>query len=95
MRIHAFHLILEEWFLNIISSNCISFVLFVHSGDDEFDDFPDTESPGEITIINRPFWRWQHLTTATRIHFIFDFLFKFLNPTEDLRTIALIFTRKQ
>ena len=50
MRIHAFHLILEEWFLNIIISNCISFVLFVHSGDDEFDDFPDTESPGEIIL---------------------------------------------
>lgn len=27
------------------------FVLFVHSGDDEFDDFPDTESPGEIILI--------------------------------------------
>ena len=26
------------------------FVLFVHSGDDEFDDFPDTESPGEIIL---------------------------------------------
>ena len=27
------------------------FLLFVHSGDDEFDDFPDTESPGEIIIL--------------------------------------------
>ena len=26
------------------------FMLFVHSGDDEFDDFPDTESPGEIIL---------------------------------------------
>ena len=47
------------------------FVLFLHSGDDEFDDFPDTESPGEII------------------------LFKFNNPVEGLRTIALICTRKQ
>ena len=26
------------------------FMLFVDSGDDEFDDFPDTESPGEIIL---------------------------------------------
>ena len=29
---------------------------------------------------NRPFSRWQHLTTTTRIHFILALLFKFFNP---------------
>ena len=29
---------------------------------------------------NRPFPRWQHLTSTTRIHFILALLFKFFNP---------------
>ena len=57
-------------------------MLFVHSGDDEFDDFPDTESPGEIILIGH-------------FSFRFDFFNKFHNPAEDLRTVALICTRKQ
>ena len=31
---------------------------------------------------NRPFLGGQHLTTTSRIHFVFDFLFQFLNPNE-------------
>ena len=46
-------------------------------------------------LLNRPFSRWRHLTTTTRIHFVFAFLFKFVNAAEDYRTIALICTRKQ
>ena len=37
------------------------FVLFVHSGDDEFDDFPDTESPGEIILIGHCSFRFWFL----------------------------------
>ena len=32
---------------------------------------------------NRPFSRWRHLTTTTRIHFVFALLLKFVNPAED------------
>ena len=35
------------------------------------------------TNINRPFSRWRHLTTTTRIHFVFALLLKFVNPAED------------
>ena len=33
-------------------------------------------------LLNRPFSRRRHLTTAIRVHFIFPFLFKFANPSE-------------
>ena len=42
---------------------------------------------------NRTIARWRYLTKTTRIHFVFALLFKFLNPAEDKRTIALICTR--
>ena len=40
---------------------------------------------GEIIWLtdNRPFSRWRHLTTTTRIHFVFALLLKFVNPAED------------
>ena len=44
---------------------------------------------------NRPFARWRHFTTTTRILFVFSFIFKFCNPTEVWKTKALICTRKQ
>ena len=53
------------------------------------------EKTGTQTASYRPFSRWRHLTTTTRIHFVFAFLFKFVNAAEDYRTIALICTRKQ
>ena len=31
---------------------------------------------------NRPFARWRHFTTTTRILFVFLFIFKFCNPSE-------------
>ena len=31
---------------------------------------------------NRPFARWRHFTTTTRILFVFPFIFKFCNPSE-------------
>ena len=34
-------------------------------------------------IRNRPFSRRRQLTTTTRIHFVFAFLFKLENSTED------------
>ena len=45
--------------------------------------------------LNRPFARWRHLTTTTRIIFVFPFTFKFCNPSEVWITKALISTRKQ
>ena len=36
-----------------------------------------------VYVSNRQFSRWRHLTTTTRIHFVFAFLFKFVNPAED------------
>ena len=44
---------------------------------------------------SRTIAQWRYLTTTTRIHFSFPLLFKFVNPAEDERTIALICTRKQ
>ena len=44
---------------------------------------------------NRTIARWRYLTTTTTIHFGFALLFKFVNPAEDYRTIALICIRKQ
>ena len=44
---------------------------------------------------NRPFSRWRHFTTTTRIHFVFLFKFKFCNPRGEQITIALISMRKQ
>ena len=44
---------------------------------------------------NRTIARWPYLTTTTTIHFGFALLFKFVNPAEDYRTIALICIRKQ
>ena len=32
--------------------------------------------------LNRPFSRRRHLTTASRVYFVFAFLFKFVNPAE-------------
>ena len=46
-------------------------------------------------ILNRPFARWRHFTTTTRIHFVFLFKFKFCNPRGEQRTIALINMIKQ
>ena len=46
-------------------------------------------------IANRPFARWRHFTTTTRILFVFPFIFKFFNPSEVWITKALISTRKQ
>ena len=46
-------------------------------------------------ITNRTIARWRYLTTTTTIHFGFALLFKFVNPAEDYRTIALICIRKQ
>ena len=31
---------------------------------------------------NRPFARWHHFTTTTKILFVFPFIFKFGNPSE-------------
>ena len=31
---------------------------------------------------NRPFARWRHFTTTTRVLFAFSFIFKFGNPSE-------------
>ena len=45
--------------------------------------------------LNRPFARWRHFTTTTRILFVFRFIFKFGNPSEVWITKALISTRKQ
>ena len=38
---------------------------------------PQTRESGE----NRPFARWRHFTTTTRILFAFSFIFKFGNPS--------------
>ena len=43
----------------------------------------------------RPFARWRHFTTTTRILFFFPLIFKFCNPSEVWITKALISTRKQ
>ena len=32
--------------------------------------------------LNRPFARWRHFTTTTRILFVFRFIFKFCTPSE-------------
>ena len=33
-------------------------------------------------VVNRPFARWRHFTTTSRILFVFPFIFKFCNPGE-------------
>ena len=38
-----------------------------------------------LKSINRPFARWRHFTTTTRIHFVFLFKFKFCNPRGEQR----------
>ena len=43
--------------------------------------------------VNRPFARWRHFTTSTRIIFVFPFIFKFDNLSEVSITKALICTR--
>ena len=52
-------------------------------------------APVVIAQSNRPFSRWRHFTTTTRIHFVFPFKFKFCNPRREQRTIALISKTKQ
>ena len=42
----------------------------------------------------RPFARWSHFTTTTRILFVFPFIFWLGNPSEVSITKALICTRK-
>ena len=37
----------------------------------------------EIDVHNRPFARWRHFTTATRILYVFPSIFKVGNPSED------------
>ena len=44
---------------------------------------------------NRPFARWCHLTTTTRILFVLPFIFKFGNPGEVWVTIGLVCRRKR
>ena len=44
---------------------------------------------------NRWLARWHYLTTTTRIHFYFPFIFRFFNHSEVQITKALICTRKQ
>ena len=34
-------------------------------------------------VQNRPFARWRHFTTTTRIHYVFPFVLKFGNPSKD------------
>ena len=43
---------------------------------------PNKKPPDRRLGRNRPFLGGQHLTTTSRIHYVFDFLFKFLNPDE-------------
>ena len=43
--------------------------------------------------VNRPFARWRHFATMTRIIFVFPFIFKFDNLSEVSITKALICTR--
>ena len=43
--------------------------------------------------VNRPFARWRHFTTTTRIIFVFPFIFKFDNLSEVSITKALICKR--
>ena len=47
-----------------------------------------------LPTLNSTIARWRYLTTTTKIHFGFALLFKLVNPAVDLRTIALICTRK-
>ena len=57
MSIHAFDLGRMVFYYNkLLLIVCALCFLSIISGDDEFDDFPDTESPGEIIIIIRPFF---------------------------------------
>ena len=49
----------------------------------------------DASLSNRPFARWRHFTTTTRILFVFPFTFKFGSPSEVYITKALICTRKQ
>ena len=35
-----------------------------------------------VIAMNRPFARWRHFTTTTRILFVFLFIFKFGIPSE-------------
>ena len=53
------------------------------------------ESTYVFPLTNRPFSRWRHFTTTTRIHFVFLFKFKFCNHKGGERTIALISKTKQ
>ena len=44
---------------------------------------------------NRPFARWRHFFTTTRILFVFLFIFKFGNPSEILMTKVVICKEKK
>ena len=41
-----------------------------------------TQNHPKNQMVNRPFARWRHFTTTTRILFVFPFTFKFGNPSE-------------
>ena len=41
-----------------------------------------------VQRVSRPFARWRHFNTTTRILFVFPFIFKFGNPSEVSMTRA-------
>ena len=53
------------------------------------------EQPPGKYVKSKPFARWHHLTTMTRILFVFLVIFEFSNPTRVQVTEVLNCTKKQ